>query len=211
MSTRSPLSRRIASSIGAAVAATVALTTVTAAAPAEAAGNRSILSRISGSGFDTNSRDFDIARTMIKRVLKTKPNSPLRLLGRGSTRATAFLPSDGVMRAEAAAFGSPARRESSVYNFFLTAGSPDINDLETFMLGHVIFGKTLDRRDIGLRVGRTTRVANGKTYRVTRVSGAIRLVDSDRFSADPTIRRWNLNSGNRQVIHVVDRVMPFPR
>lgn len=50
------------------------------------------------SGFDRNSRDFDVLTAAVLAVLEAKPNSPVKVLTDGTVALTAFIPTDAAFQ-----------------------------------------------------------------------------------------------------------------
>src|SRR3954467_1118238 len=96
---------RMATRIAAGATATV-LAAVAFGAPAQAhtktkpLGTKSLAAVLTAdkSGFDRNSRDFDVLTAAVLAVLAAKPASPVKVLTDGNVALTAFVPNDGAFR-----------------------------------------------------------------------------------------------------------------
>lgn len=202
--------RRIAK-MGAALLVAGALA-IGAAPPASAhkssSGNRSLASVLAkdGSGFDRNWNDFDIVDNAVSAVLKAKPNSPVKVLADGKTRVTAFLPTDRAFRLLVKDLtGTWAGSEKQV---FATVASLGIDTVETVLLYHVVPGATITYKQALRSNGAALTMASGGTVTVkVRSRVFVKLVDADTDDADPYVVKANINKGNKQIAHGIDRVL----
>lgn len=202
--------RRIAK-MGAALLVAGALA-IGAAPPASAhkssSGNRSLASVLAkdGSGFDRNWNDFDIVDNAVSAVLKAKPNSPVKVLADGKTRVTAFLPTDRAFRLLVKDLtGTWAGSEKQV---FATVASLGIDTVETVLLYHVVPGATITYKQALRSNGAALTMASGGTVTVkVRSRVFVKLVDADTDDADPYVVKANINKGNKQIAHAIDRVL----
>jgi uncharacterized surface protein with fasciclin (FAS1) repeats len=121
---------------------------------------------------------------------------------------TAFLPNDRAFRRLAADLtGHWYRSESRVFNEL--ASRLGVDTIESVLLYHVVPGATITYRQARRSDGATLNTAlSGATIRVHVVRCArVRLVDADRNDANPTVVRRNLNRGNVQIAHGINRVL----
>ncbi|WP_370288793.1 fasciclin domain-containing protein [Nocardioides sp.] len=184
--------------------------TALAAAPAQAAhepGTRSLATLLAkDKGFDRNRQDFDILEAAVKAVLKAKPNSPVGVLAKGNTRVTAFLPTDGAFRWLVRDLtGRSYNAESSVFKKL--ASTVDIDTIEAVLLYHVIAGKTIDSKGVIARDDKAVRTALGPTFIVRVQKNRIVLSDRDGDARNPIILKTDINKGNKQIGHAIDRVL----
>lgn len=188
-----------------------AITPAQAAAPAaKAGGTRSLATVLAADGarFDKRGSDFDITDAAVRAVLEAKPNSPVKLLTQGSKRATAFLPTDD-------AFGYLVRSlkgfkpKSEAKTFAYVARLVDVDTLETILLYHVVAGTTLTSPRVLAADGSAITTAAGKKLRVVVTHGQVILVDRDpdAYNARVDLDQLDINRGNRQVAHGIDRVL----
>jgi uncharacterized surface protein with fasciclin (FAS1) repeats len=182
-------------------------------APAAATtGQRSLATVLAqdGSGFDRNWRDFDILDNAVSAVLKAKPDSAVKVLADGSQRLTAFLPTDRAFRRLVADLtGKRPRTERATFKRLAAAAGVDT--IETVLLYHVVAGKTLTSPTVVAAAEQGTKLvtAQGGKVKVVNRKGNITLVDRDPDLADPVVilNGIDVNRGNRQVGHAIDRVL----
>ncbi len=212
------ISRRAA---GAAVGAALALGATTAvAAPASAAapaapvksataklGTKSLVAVLTAdkSGFDRNGADFDILTAAVKAVLGAKPKSAVGVLANGKVPVTAFIPNDQAFRLLVRDLtGKSLRNEGDVFKTVASLGIPTV---EKVLLYHVVPGKTIDSKAALKANGARLHTAAGVSLRVRVVGGTIFLQDRDPDARNPRVIAADINKGNRQIAHVIDRVL----
>lgn len=198
-----------------AVLALTAATTFATIAPASAhtthhaPGTASLATLLAkdGSGFDRNPDDFDILDHAVTAVLTAKPSSPVAVLADGNVALTAFLPTDQAFRRLASDLtGHWYRSESKVFS--VVAGKLGIDTIEKVLLYHVVPGATVTYRQARAANGATlTTALSGSTVRVKVVRCRVTLVDADPNDANPVVVRPNLNQGNLQIAHGINRVL----
>ncbi len=202
--------RRIAK-MGAALLVAGALA-IGAAPPASAhtssSGNRSLASVLAkdGSGFDRNWNDFDIVDNAVQAVLKAKPDSAVKVLADGKTPVTAFLPTDRAFRLLVKDLtGKSYRSEKKVFTAVASLG---IDTVEAVLLYHVVPGATITYKQALRANGAALTMASGGTVTVkVRSRVFVKLVDADTDDADPYVVKANINKGNKQIAHGIDRVL----
>jgi uncharacterized surface protein with fasciclin (FAS1) repeats len=201
-----------------ALAATAALAvTGTALAPGASAatrhhplGTRSLATVLTSDGnqFDHNSRDYDIVTEAVLAVLAAKPTSPVAVLADGTTPVTAFIPTDAAFRKLVKDLtGRNLRSEKAVFNAVAGLG---IDTVETVLLYHVIPGATITRRAALRADGVALTTAQGGTVTVDVkcwFHPRVTLVDHDPNARNATVVQFDINRGNRQIAHGVDRVL----
>lgn len=183
------------------------------AAPGAAkAGNRSLVTVLAkdGAKLDRNWQDFDILEQGVLAVLAAKPQSPVGLLADGSVRLTAFLPTDLAFRQLVRDLtGQDARSEKKTLTKLLKV--VDVDTLETVLLYHVVAGKTLTSPKVvaAAAAGTSIATAQGGAVKVVDRKGNITLVDKDPDLGDATVilNGVDVNRGNKQVGHAIDRVL----
>lgn len=203
---------------GVAVAAAALLACGVAASPAAATntpkpnGNKSLAAVLTSdkSGFDHNSKDFDILTAAVKAVLKAKPKSPVGVLADGKTPLTAFIPTDGAFQQLVAELKGSHHWLSESKTFAAVAGL-GIDKVEAILLYHVVPGATVDRAAALKSDGAELKTATGavlsvdvRTYWHTK---SVRLVDADTNDRDPRVVVFDINKGNKQIAHAIDRVL----
>lgn len=179
-----------------------------ASAHKSSSGHRSLASVLAkdGSGFDRNWNDFDIVDNAVKAVLTAKPNSPVKVLADGKTRVTAFLPTDRAFRLLVKDItGTWVGSEKKV---FTTVASLGIDTVEAVLLYHVVPGSTITYKQALRSNGAALTMASGGTVTVkVRSRVFVKLVDADADDADPYVVKANINKGNKQIAHGIDRVL----
>jgi len=201
----------------AAVATAALVASALTAAPAAAhgrtkpLGTRSLAAVLTAdkSGFDRNGRDYDILTAAVLAVLKAKPASPVGVLTDGRTALTAFLPDDRAFRTLVADLRHTRHLPGEKDAFTAVAGL-GIDTVEAVLLYHVVPGATIDRRAALRADGARLATAAGASITVDvygRPWRRIKLVDADRSDRDPRVIRFDINRGNRQIAHGIDRVL----
>ena len=197
----------------AAVAATVALAATTAlgAAPAQAAPGTTSLAEVlaaDGNKLDHTWGDFDIVEKAVYAVLAAKPGSPVALLADGNTKLTAFVPTDRAFRKLVTDLtGDRKRTEKGVLRAITKL--VDVDTLETVLLHHVVPGATIRYAQAKAADGATLGTAQGGSLQVRVAGDRVRLRDADRNdrNARVIVAAKNLNKGNKQIAHGIDRVL----
>ncbi|MFI7588277.1 fasciclin domain-containing protein [Spongisporangium articulatum] len=193
-------------------AAGLLLTAGLAAAPSASAatGTRSLAAYLTAGGngtFDSNGKDYDIVTQAVLAVLKAKPDSAVKVLTDGTTAATAFLPTDNAFRILVKDLtGKSPKSEKDVFAAVLKLGVPTV---ETVLLYHVIPGKTLGAVKVIKSLGSSFTTAQGGSFQTYLVADIlpIGLKDKDPNARDAHVKVVNLNYGNKQIAHGVDRVL----
>lgn len=198
------------------IASVAMATPAVASAPADsdrqAPGNRDLATVLAadGSAFDKKARDFDIVEAAVLAVLAEKPDSPVGLLADGTQRLTAFLPTDAAFRALVDDLtGTAPARERRVFTTLASAAG--IDTIETVLLHHVVVGRTLGSGKVVAAAEDRTELdmASGGTITVKINRGKVVLVDADTDDRNARANRHDLdiNKGNKQVAHGIDRVL----
>ncbi|MGA9750124.1 MAG: fasciclin domain-containing protein [Nocardioides sp.] len=192
---------------------TVALATaaVVGAAPAQAApqGSTSLAEVLAadGNSFDRNWDDFDITEKAVLAVLENNPDSPVGLLADGETALTAFVPTDRAFRklVKSVTGERPATEKAT----FATVASLGLDTVEDVLLYHVVPGATIRYGQAKRADGAALESALGTHVTVVVKKGIVRLVDQDGPARNPRIIKAakNLNKGNKQIAHGIDRVL----
>ena len=197
---------------GIAAASALALVATGAASPASAdeaaLGNQSLATVLTSDGntFDKDWKDFDIVTEAVLAVLKAKPDSPVKALTDGSFAATAFVPNDRAFQLLVKDLtGKTYKKERNVFKKVAGLG---IDTVETVLLYHVVPGTVPAATAVTLDDVRVKTVL-GKTFKVNVVKNGtqIRLKDKDRNSRNPRVIATDVNAGNMQIAHVIDRVL----
>ena len=200
-----------ASGIAIAPAATAgtATTSTTAAAVAHPAGlgTKSLVQVLLAdkSGFDRNGADFDILTAAVKAVLAAKPKSAVGVLANGKVALTAFIPNDEAFRYLVRDLtGKAPASEQGVFKAVASLGIPTV---EKVLLYHVVPGRTITAKQASRSNGAWLRTAEGGSVKVRVVGRSIYLQDYDHNSRNPRIVATDINKGNRQIAHAIDRVL----
>lgn len=216
------LSRRAA---GAAAGVTLALGVTTAlaapaanAAPAKASttqvaathhklGTTSLVSVLLAdkNGFDTDGKDFDVLTAAVKAVLKAKPKSAVGVLANGKVALTAFIPNDNAFRLLVKDLtGKAPKSEADVFKAVASLGIPTV---EKVLLYHVVPGVTITSK-IALKSNNAVlKTAEGATIKVRVTKRGLFLQDKDPNARNPQVIVLDINKGNRQIAHGIDRVL----
>ncbi|MDP2772016.1 MAG: fasciclin domain-containing protein [Nocardioides sp.] len=201
--------RRVATGLVAAAATSTALIALPAEAAPAAQGNRSLAKVLAADGtkFDHKWGDFDITEAAVLAVLDAKPNSPVALLTKGGQRATAFVPTDAAFRHLVRDL-TGKRMHSERATFKAVAGL-GIDTVESVLLYHVVAGQTLTSDKVVAADGGYVRTAAGTTFKVVLKKSKVMIVDKDRndTNARAIPALLDLNRGNKQVAHGINRVL----
>ena len=195
------------------ITATLAGATL-ASAPAQAdesshrmAGHRSLATVLAADkGYDHNGRDFDVLEKAVTTVLAAKPDSPVSVLAQGRTRLTAFIPTDAAFRRFV--HGLTGRRPHSERATFRSlTRAADVDTIEAVLLYHVVPGTTVGARKVAKLDGTSLTMANGGQVTVRIHGQNVRLVDQDPDARNPKVVAVDINKGNRQIAHAINRVL----
>jgi uncharacterized surface protein with fasciclin (FAS1) repeats len=171
-------------------------------------GTRSLATLLAkdGAKFDRNGNDFDITDAAVTAVLTAKPNSPVAVLADGTTPLTAFLPTDRAFRRLAESVtGKPVKSEKAAFTVVAGLG---IDTVEAVLLYHVVPGATITYKQARHSDNLVLTTATGATIRVNILRGhKVSLVDADTNNRNPRIVKRDLNKGNLQIAHGIDRVL----
>ncbi len=187
--------------------AAIAALGVGMAAPAFAMQGNKPLSEVlvDSNTFDSNGRDYDIVTEAVLAVLKAKPTSAVSVLTDGKVRATAFVPQDRAFfpLVETLTGSKPANEQAA----FEAVASLGIDTVETVLLYHVVPNATIGAKKALKSNNAMLETAQGGTITVKVKKGTIRLKDNDPDLRDPRVVAPNINKGNKQIAHGIDRVL----
>lgn len=161
-----------------------------------------------GARFDRNANDFDILDAAVTAVLTAKPGSPVSVLADGTTPLTAFLPTDRAFRRLAEDLtGKRYRSEKAVFTDL--AATLGVDTIESVLLYHVVPGATITSKQALRSDGAVlTTALTGSTVTVDVLRRhRVALVDADTTDANAVVVRKDVNKGNRQIGHGIDRVL----
>jgi hypothetical protein len=159
--------------------------------------------------YDDSKRDFDILFGAVQAVLGAKPDSPVSVLAKPSVRLTAFIPNDGAFIRTAGGLGITAKNERRLVTKL--AKTFGVDGVEQVLLYHVVPGKKLTAAKV-LTAGDGTVLTMGNDETTTvkiRDNGTIRLRDQVPAVKNPKVIATDINKkkGNKQVAHVINRVL----
>lgn len=181
-----------------------------APAAAAAPGEDSLASVLTAepAAFDEEASDFDILTAAVLAVLEAKPDSKVTVLTDGATPLTAFLPTDRAFAnlVDSLTATSPDTEQAT---FDAVAGL-GIDTVETVLLYHVVPGAAVDAGAVLDSDGASLTTAAGPQVTVAvRSDTNIALIDKDRNArnARVVLEQTNINEGNQQLAHGVDRVL----
>lgn len=210
---------RLAARMAVGAMATALATTAIAVPAAQATGKPKPLGTTSlaqvltkdKSGFDRNSRDFDVLTAAVLAVLEAKPNSPVKVLTDGTVALTAFIPTDAAFQQLVREITQAQKLPSESAAFTAVAGL-GIDTVENVLLYHVVPGATIDRKTAVRADGTDLTTALGSTVEVDVRTylyffRQVRLIDADTNDRDARVVSYDVNKGNRQIAHAVDRVL----
>jgi uncharacterized surface protein with fasciclin (FAS1) repeats len=200
--------RKIAAGIAAASAVALAAGALAAPAASAADGTQSLAAVLTSDGntFDKNWSDYDIVTEAALAVLAAKPKSAVSLLTKGDVALTAFIPNDKAFQTLVKDLTGKAP-STEAKTFAAVAGLGGIDLVETVLLYHVVPGATIDAAtalkadDVYLETGVRAIQVNVKTGPV------IRLKDADPNARNAQVNKVDINKGNKQIAHGIDRVM----
>lgn len=193
-----------------AASAVVATPPAAQAAPAAPAKDRTTsLAQVlaaDGHRFDKKWGDLDILDAAVMAVLDAKPDSPVGILAKKRAKLTAFLPTDRAFRQLAKDLtGSAPATEKKTFTALADAAGIDV--IETVLLYHVVPGATLNSGKVAKSDGVKLTTAQGGKVKVNVTKKFIALVDADPDLRNPRVIAVDVNKGNPQIGHVIDRVL----
>ena len=201
--------RTLTAGLAAAALGAAALGTAPAA---QASGKPTSLAQVlaaDGNKFDKKWGDFDILDRAVRTVLAEKPDSAVGVLAKKRATLTAFLPTDRAFQGAAELLtGSKPATEKDTFNALAEAAGIDV--IETVLLYHVVPGATIDRATALKADGAALTTAQGGAITVDIVPNRkIVLRDADPDNTDPRVRwdAYDINKGNKQIAHGIDRVL----
>ena len=164
----------------------------------------SVLLAGGGPTYDRDDDDYDILTGAVLAVLAAKPASPVGVLADGTVPLTAFLPDDRAFRKLVISVaGSSVKTEQANLAAVASLG---IDTVEAVLLHHVVPGATIDSATAAGADGATLSTAASLPLMVD-VGQSIRIVDTSGMTKDAKVKAPDINLGNRQVAHGIDRVL----
>jgi hypothetical protein len=178
------------------------------AAPPAQKGNTSLAEVLGADGvkFDQSWNDFDVVEAAVYAVLDAKPASPVGLLADGDVRLTALVPTDKAFRVLVKDLtGRKLNNEKMVFRKVASLG---IDTVETVLLYHVVPGATLDSKKVVAADGATVPTALAGAGVTVKVKGStIKLIDLDHDDFNPKVVVADINKGNKQIAHAINKVL----
>lgn len=207
------MKRRVSAFLAASALALTAVQATAPAANAKAIGEDSLAGLLTSDGnkFDNNKSDFDIVTEAALAVVAAKPGSPVALLADGTQRLTVFAPTDQAFRLLVKDLtGQTIKSEKKIFTSLVDLAGVDT--IEQVLLYHVVPGKTLTSNKVLQADGARLTTAQGGKVKVDirkKPSLRITLKDRDKNDRDPRVvlTALDLNKGNKQVAHGIDRVL----
>lgn len=214
------MKRRVSALVGATALALSALPATMTAAQADdqnddpnGPGETSLAEVLTSDGnrFDRNAKDFDILTEAALAVIAADEESPVALLADGSQRLTAFAPTDRAFRLLVKDLtGKTVKKERKVFNKLVKLAG--VETVETVLLYHVVPGETLTSKKVLKADGAKLETAAGLTVKVDvrkKPTLRITLKDKDRDARNPRVilGALDINKGNKQIAHGIDRVL----
>ena len=196
-----------------AVACGLAAAPLALASPAQAApGSKSLASILLADTkkgqptFDDKGRDFDILTAAVLAVLGDDPSSPVSVLTDGDVRLTAFIPTDAGFARTAKDLGITANNEEKLTGKLVAALG--LGGIEEVLLYHVVRGVKINAKAASQSDGAKLEMANGQKVTVNvKKNGAIFLKDRTKGVDNPQVIVTDINKGNKQIAHAINRVL----
>jgi uncharacterized surface protein with fasciclin (FAS1) repeats len=160
-----------------------------------------------GDSWNKKWNDYNIVAHAVGAVLEAKPDSDVAVLADGTVKLTAFIPNDrAFQRLVKDLTGKNVNKERKVYNAALTLG---VDTIEQVLLYHVVPGKPITAKKALKADGATLTTAQGGTIDVKVKGSNIRLIDAVPAVKNPRVilSQTNINKGNKQIAHGINRVL----
>jgi uncharacterized surface protein with fasciclin (FAS1) repeats len=191
------------------LAAALAGTLAAPAATAAPTGTTSLAEVLAADGnrYDRNWDDLDIVDKAVRAVLTAKPDSAVGVLADGDTALTAFVPTDRAFRKLVTSVTGD--RPATEKETFQTVASLGIDTVEDVLLFHVVPGSTIRYAQAKRADDARLETALGQHLGINVTQGEVRLVDADRNARNARVIKAakNVNKGNVQIAHGIDRVL----
>ncbi|MFL6069860.1 MAG: fasciclin domain-containing protein [Actinomycetes bacterium] len=155
--------------------------------------------------FDGDGKDFDILTAAVLAVLAADPYSPVAVLTNGDVRLTAFLPTDAGFARTAKDLGITAKNEQRLTSKLVSALGVD--GIEEVLLYHVVPGVKINAKTAAQSDGAVLTMANGQNVKVNVAKSGIFLRDRAKGVANPQVVVTDINKGNKQIAHAINRVL----
>ena len=138
-------------------------------------------------------------------MLAAKPKSAVGVLANGKVALTAFIPNDAAFRLLVRDLtGKAPAKEQDVFKAVASLGIPTV---EKVLLYHVVPGRTITAKQASHSNRVWLKTAEGASIKVRVVHGMIYLQDKDPNARNPRVVAADINKGNRQIAHAINRVL----
>ena len=155
--------------------------------------------------FDKNGSDFDILTAAVLGVLDANEGSTVGVLLDGDVKLTAFIPTDKAFKRTAGDLGIRAKGEARLTGKLVNALG--IETIEQVLLYHVVPGAKINAKAAAKADGVKLGMANGQTLQVNVTKKAISLKDKAHDVQNPKVIVTDINKGNKQIAHAINRVL----
>lgn len=200
------IARRITPLVATALAGVLVAPGTASAAPTGTTSLTEVLAA-DGNRYDRNWDDFDIVEKAVRAVLRANPDSAVGVLADGDAALTAFVPTDRAFRklVKSVTGDRPATEKET----FATVASLGIGTVEDVLLFHVVPGSTVRYAQAKRADDARLETALGRHLGVNVKKREVRLVDADRDTRNARVIKAarNVNKGNQQIAHGIDRVL----
>lgn len=197
----------VAAAAGLAAAPMMMAGTASAAPGTTSLGDVLLADTVKGApSFDKNGGDFDILTAAVLGVLGANESSPVGLLLDGEVTLTAFIPTDKAFERTAGDLGITAKSEARLTNKLVK--NLGLETIEEVLLYHVVPGSKINAKAAAQADGVKLDMANGETVKVNvKNDGRILLKDKARDIKNPKVIVTDINKGNKQIAHAINRVL----
>jgi hypothetical protein len=154
--------------------------------------------------FDDNGKDFDILTAAVLAVLADDPGSPVSVLTDGDVTLTAFLPTDNAFRRTGNVLDITARNEERLAGKYVDALG--VSGVEAVLLYHVVPGAKINANAAAEADGVELETALGQDIEVNVTRDGIFIKDMSD-ARDPKVIIPDINKGNKQIGHGINRVL----
>lgn len=155
--------------------------------------------------FDSNGKDFDILTAAVLAVLADDSSSPVSVLTDGTVTLTAFIPTDAAFARTGKDLGITAKNEQRLTNKLV--GALGIDGIENVLLYHVIPGVKINAKTAAQSDGAKLTTANYEKVTVNVTKQGIFLKDKATEISNPKVVVTDINKGNKQIAHAINRVL----
>ena len=155
--------------------------------------------------FDKNGGDFDILTAAVLAVLGDNADSPVKVLLDGETTLTAFIPTDAAFERTAGDLDITAKNEANLTGKLVEALG--LGNIEQILLYHVVPGVKINAKTAAESDGAKLPMANKQTVVVNVTKDGIFLKDKNKDLANPKVIVTDINKGNKQIAHAINRVL----